>query len=67
MHIEKSYTARAKLGLLELDKPKSGLTPIPFSLLYGESWPLPGSSPESDLSFGMGEEGPLPGRHPGYD
>ena len=67
MDIEKSYTARAKVGLLQLDKPKSGLTHIPFSLPAGESWPLPGSSPEPDLSFGVGEEGPLPGRHPRYE
>lgn len=68
VHIEKSRTQLvAKVGLLELDKPKSEThTPIPFPSRWGKL-AIPGSSAVPDLSFGVGEEGPLPGRHPRYD
>lgn len=65
MHIEKSYTARAKLGLLELDKPKSGLTPIPFPSSMGKVGPYLAPRLSQTLALGWERKAPCRAGIPG--
>lgn len=67
IHIEKSYTARAKVGLLELDQPKSGLTPIPFSSPLGKVGPYLAPRLSQTLALGWERKAPCRAGIPGMN